>query len=132
MCLKTEFLVCISDTQYSSKIKRYQMFVYNIVSEIRTWIFFKFGYQTRTRCLTFFRRRIPFSSRKRSTKPGLKKNIFNKSKRSESKRSDFGAFKSHSVVKLFGFGTTFDNQTISFGFRTFGWLTLQRSVQISH
>ena len=42
------------------------------------------------------------------------------SRRPKSEPSDFGAFIYRSVAKWFGFRTTSENQTISFGFRTFG------------
>ena len=40
----------------------------------------------------------------------------------------FGVFEKRPVVKPSGFQTTSDNRTVMSGYRTFGWLTLQRPV----
>ena len=50
------------------------------------------------------------------------------SERLKSERSDFGIFGNGSVAKQFGFQTVSEIRTIWFGYRTFGWLTLQPSV----
>ena len=54
----------------------------------------------------------------------------NYSKRPKTERSVFGAFIYRSVVESFGFQTTSENRTISFGYRTFGSiLYLQPNVR---